>query len=122
MPQRSGRRPHERVRQRSQAIPTPSVRTGFVRDLYVTLVQPPKTDGAAAVIGFYVQPMIVWMWIGLGLMAIGTLLALFPGRRRRPTSPTSVASHVDGSHEALDGTASTPNRPGATDELLGARS
>ena len=111
-----------RYASRGQAIPTPSVRTGFVRDLYVTLVQPPKTDGAAAVIGFYVQPMIVWMWIGLGLMAIGTLLALFPGRRRRPTSPTSVASHVDGSHEALDGTASTPNRPGATDELLGARS
>ncbi len=87
-----------RFAERGQAVPTPSVRTGFIRDLYVTLVQPPAADGGTAVIGFYVQPMIVWLWIGLGLMGIGTLLALFPGRRRRTTSPTSV---VDGSHEAI---------------------
>jgi cytochrome c-type biogenesis protein CcmF len=88
-----------RFAERGQSIPTPSVRTGFVRDLYVTLVQQPVDANDRAVIGFYVQPMIVWMWIGLGLMGVGTLLALFPGRRRRATSPTSVP---DGSHESID--------------------
>jgi cytochrome c-type biogenesis protein CcmF len=40
-----------------------------------------------------VQPLIVWMWIGGLLMAFGTVLAAFPGRRRRlPTQPTSALS------------------------------
>ena len=35
--------------------------------------------------------MILWLWIGGLMMAIGTLLAAFPGtRRRRPTDPVSA--------------------------------
>ena len=104
-----------RYAERGQAIPTPSVRTGFVRDLYVTLVQQPTAAGGTAVIGFYIQPMILWMWIGLGLMGIGTLLALFPGRRRRATSPTSVA---DGSHESI--TAAPPSPASQDTTMIGA--
>jgi cytochrome c-type biogenesis protein CcmF len=33
--------------------------------------------------------LLLWLWIGGGLMALGTVLAAFPGRRRKPTSPTS---------------------------------
>jgi cytochrome c-type biogenesis protein CcmF len=40
------------------------------------------------------------MWIGAGLMAIGTILAAFPGkRRRRPTDPTSAPVPVDPAEE-----------------------
>ena len=36
--------------------------------------------------------MILWLWIGGAVMAIGTMLAAFPGaRRRRPTDPVSRA-------------------------------
>jgi cytochrome c-type biogenesis protein CcmF len=35
----------------------------------------------------------MWMWIGGGMMALGTLLALFPGRRRRPTD--AVSARID---------------------------
>ena len=39
----------------------------------------------------FVKPMILWLWIGGAVMAIGTLLAAFPGsRRRRPTDPVSA--------------------------------
>ena len=39
----------------------------------------------------FVKPLILWLWIGGGLMAVGTLLAAFPGRRRRrPTDPVSA--------------------------------
>ena len=37
-----------------------------------------------------VQPLIVWLWIGGGVMAIGSLMAIFPGKRRVPTSPVSL--------------------------------
>ena len=43
----------------------------------------------------FVKPLILWLWIGGAVMAIGTLLAAFPGsRRRRPTDPVSAL--VDG--------------------------
>ena len=37
-----------------------------------------------------VQPMIVWLWAGGAVMAIGSVLAAFPGRRRRGTEPVSA--------------------------------
>lgn len=74
-----------------QNIGTPSVRTGLVKDLYLTLEPPVQPDGDTARIKVFIKPMILWMWIGAGLMALGTVLALFPGhRRRRPTDPVSA--------------------------------
>ena len=43
-------------------------------------------------IGLYLQPMTLWLWIGGAIIAIGTLLAALPGRRRRPTDPSTVAT------------------------------
>jgi cytochrome c-type biogenesis protein CcmF len=34
--------------------------------------------------------MVMWLWIGGGLMGVGTLLSAFPGRRRKPTDATSA--------------------------------
>ena len=36
------------------------------------------------------QPLVMWLWIGGGVIALGTALAAFPGRRRRPTQPVSA--------------------------------
>jgi cytochrome c-type biogenesis protein CcmF len=33
--------------------------------------------------------MVIWLWIGGGLMALGTAFAAFPGRRRNPLDPVS---------------------------------
>ncbi|MDP9403771.1 MAG: heme lyase CcmF/NrfE family subunit, partial [Actinomycetota bacterium] len=67
----------------TQAIGTPSVRTGLREDVYLTLVAAPRGPGGEAVVGVVVQPLVVWLWIGGGLMAVGTLMAAVPGRRRR---------------------------------------
>jgi cytochrome c-type biogenesis protein CcmF len=71
-------------------IGTPSVKTGFVKDIYLTLEPPVKVSSNAAKIKVFIKPMILWLWIGGGLMGIGTLLSVFPGKRRRPTDPTSA--------------------------------
>jgi cytochrome c-type biogenesis protein CcmF len=75
------------------AIGTPSVRTGFLRDVYLTLVSSPTGAGAGRVtIGVAVNPMIVWLWIGGGVLVLGTALALVPGpRRRRSPGPEPIA-------------------------------
>jgi cytochrome c-type biogenesis protein CcmF len=70
-----------------QPIGTPSVAWGLRQDIYLTLAQAPAAAGGAARIGVAVEPLASWLWIGGGIMAVGTALALVPGRRRRPTQP-----------------------------------
>jgi cytochrome c-type biogenesis protein CcmF len=68
----------------TSAIGTPSVRTGLREDVYLTLVSAPSGDAAGRVtIGVAVNPMVVWLWIGGGVVVLGTVLALVPGPRRR---------------------------------------
>ncbi len=68
----------------TSAIGTPSVRTGLLRDVYLTLVSSP-TDGGRITLGVAVNPMVVWLWIGGGFLVVGTAIALLPVlRRRRP--------------------------------------
>jgi cytochrome c-type biogenesis protein CcmF len=72
-------------------VATPSVRTGLTKDVYLTLERGAEPGGEQATIRVFVKPMILWLWIGGGLMALGTLLAAFPTRRhRRPTDPVSA--------------------------------
>jgi cytochrome c-type biogenesis protein CcmF len=74
-----------------QDIGTPSVRTGLTKDVYLTLDPGAVAGGETATIRVFVKPMILWLWIGGLVMAIGTLLAAFPGSRRRvPTDPVSA--------------------------------
>jgi cytochrome c-type biogenesis protein CcmF len=73
------------------AIGTPSVKVGLKEDVYLTLVQAPDAPGGPATINVVVQPLVNWLWIGGALMAFGTLLAAWPGRKRRlPTAPASA--------------------------------
>jgi cytochrome c-type biogenesis protein CcmF len=83
-------------------IPTPSVKTGFASDVYLTLVRGGRPGDTEATVKLYVKPMIIWLWIGGGLMALGTVLSGFPGsRRRRPTDPVSAPAvrEAASSHE-----------------------
>jgi cytochrome c-type biogenesis protein CcmF len=77
---------------RGASVPTPSVRTGFTKDIYLTLGDPaPQDDDDPARISVSIKPMILWLWVGGLLMAAGTVLAAFPGkRRRRATDPVSA--------------------------------
>jgi cytochrome c-type biogenesis protein CcmF len=65
----------------SSGIGTPSVHTGVVRDVYLTLVSSPTETGQVT-LRVQINPMVLWLWIGGGIMALGTVLALLPARRR----------------------------------------
>ncbi|HEX4978678.1 MAG TPA: heme lyase CcmF/NrfE family subunit [Acidimicrobiales bacterium] len=87
-----------------QAIGTPSVRTGVFEDVYLTLIDAPRDAADAAVIGVARQPMVVWLWVGGVTMALGTVLAAVPGRRRRrPTAPVSAPVPGDDDVRAREG-------------------
>jgi cytochrome c-type biogenesis protein CcmF len=84
-----------RFTQMGMDIGTPSVKTGLRYDIYLTLENAASADATEARIKVFVKPMILWLWIGGGLVAIGTLLAAFPGKRRKPTLPTSAPTVID---------------------------
>ena len=71
-------------------IGTPSVKSSLKEDLYLTLEPPVKPSEDTARIKVFMKPLIMWLWIGGLMMGVGTVLAAFPGRRRRPTDPTSA--------------------------------
>jgi cytochrome c-type biogenesis protein CcmF len=68
----------------TSAIGTPSVRSTPVEDLYLTLVSSPN-DAGTITVGVFINPMVVWLWTGGGVMVAGTLLAAWPKRRRSAT-------------------------------------
>jgi cytochrome c-type biogenesis protein CcmF len=74
----------------NQMIGTPSVRTTPTHDVALTLLSLPDGDATGVTLRVTVQPLIVWLWIGGVVMAAGTVLAAFPGRRRNPLDPVSA--------------------------------
>lgn len=74
----------------SQTIGTPSVRSTLTDDVALSLIKVPEGDVTSITLRVTIQPLIIWLWIGGGVMAFGTLLAVFPGRRRNPIDPVSA--------------------------------
>jgi cytochrome c-type biogenesis protein CcmF len=79
----------------NQTIGTPSVRSTFTDDVALSVIDIKDGDNGSVTIRVTVQPLIIWLWIGGGVMAFGTLLAVFPGRRRNPLDAVSAPLSVE---------------------------
>jgi cytochrome c-type biogenesis protein CcmF len=80
-------------------IGIPSVRSTAFDDIALSVQQFPQ-DSPDVVLRVTIQPLIVWLWIGGLIMAMGTVLAVVPGRRRQPTMPVSARLPDDREPEA----------------------
>jgi hypothetical protein len=76
--------------------------------VYLTLATTPTASGAAT-IGIIIEPLVSWVWVGGGVIVAGSVLAAFPGRRRRPTQPASALLADDEPLDAPSG-ADDPSR------------
>jgi cytochrome c-type biogenesis protein CcmF len=74
----------------SQVVGTPSVRSTPVSDVYLSLLTMPGDPGGPISLRVIIEPMVAWIWFGGGVIFVGSFLAAFPGRRRRPTDPASA--------------------------------
>ncbi len=92
-------------RQTGQTVPTPSVRSGFTEDVFLVLASLPSPSSNAIDLRIIVRPLVAWIWAGGILMAIGTVLALFRGTRRRSPEPAR-AEPTEGSPAGLSDTIS----------------
>ena len=75
---------------RGQVVGHPATLSSPRRDLQLSVVRLPADTGGNLVLRVTVQPLVLWLWVGGAVMLVGIVLAAFPGRRRRPTDPTSA--------------------------------
>ena len=82
----------------SSTIGIPSVRSTWRDDVALSVVSFPEGEASVdqVVLRVTVQPMVVWLWIGGIVIALGTALSLVPSRgsRRIPESVPQEASLV----------------------------
>lgn len=93
-----------RYRAGGMTIGTPSVRVGPDNDVYLAMTKSPDEETGAIGLRVIIQPMVVWLWIGGGVMVVGTALSLFPGRRRNPLDPVSAPVAVGDARSGGAGT------------------
>lgn len=63
-----------------QSVTTPGLRSNPVDDLYVILVDWLPVSSEGATFKIYRNPLVCWLWIGTGVLILGSLLALWPKR------------------------------------------
>lgn len=73
--------------QLQQSIGTPSVRTGLTADAYLVLTEI-DADASVATVRLAINPLVLWLWVSVGVMVLGAVLAGWPRRRRPSTAPT----------------------------------
>ncbi|MYE76745.1 MAG: heme lyase CcmF/NrfE family subunit, partial [Acidimicrobiaceae bacterium] len=79
----------------SQTIGIPSVRSTLRDDVALAVLQFPEEAGADRVIlRVTVQPLVVWLWLGGIVMALGTALSLVPSRSKRREPAEAVAEEA----------------------------
>jgi cytochrome c-type biogenesis protein CcmF len=62
-------------------IATPTVRTALGEDLYVTLLAY-DPDSRTVTLHLFVNPLVVWIWVGGAIVALGAAFAVWPESRR----------------------------------------
>ncbi len=84
--------PEKRIyRVQTMPMTEAAIRTGLVKDLYVSLGEP--VEGGAWIVRLYVKPFVDWIWGGCVLMALGGLLAATDRRyRQRKTAQETTSS------------------------------
>jgi len=74
----------------TEAVGTPAIDSSARDDVYLTIAALPTTAGGAVTLAVTVQPLVMWLWVGAGIVVVGAVLAAVPGRRRRATDPVSA--------------------------------
>jgi cytochrome c-type biogenesis protein CcmF len=59
-----------------------AIHTTLKEDLYVILA---GYDEESATFKVLVNPLVIWLWIGGGVMTIGTIIVMLPDRKKRKT-------------------------------------
>jgi cytochrome c-type biogenesis protein CcmF len=69
----------------NEAVPSPAVRSTPAQDFYMEIASTPNVGNGPVALAVYVEPLVMWLWIGGLLVVGGAVVSMVPsGRRRRP--------------------------------------
>jgi cytochrome c-type biogenesis protein CcmF len=66
----------------NQSMTIPAVRSTFEDDLYVLLIDWREINTDSATFKVYHNPLVKWLWLGSGMFVIGTLVAVWPDKKK----------------------------------------
>jgi cytochrome c-type biogenesis protein CcmF len=70
-----------------EPIGTPSIRWGAFKDLYASVLGFEGENGERATFRFFLNPGVMWLWVGGVVMVLGGVVAAWPERGRRLVAP-----------------------------------
>ncbi|HUP58933.1 MAG TPA: cytochrome c-type biogenesis CcmF C-terminal domain-containing protein [Thermoanaerobaculia bacterium] len=73
-----------------EPIGSPDVLTRWDEDLYLSIMSIDPSTGRLGLMAI-VNPLVGWIWISTGILALGGLLAMFPASRRRELEAAASA-------------------------------
>jgi cytochrome c-type biogenesis protein CcmF len=65
------------------AVTHPGLKSNLAVDLYAILVDWQPISGDEATFRVFYNPLVSWLWIGAGVLTVGTLVALLPESLQR---------------------------------------
>jgi cytochrome c-type biogenesis protein CcmF len=71
----------------NEPIGTPSIDYGVFRDLYSSVI---GFDRDRATFRLFLNPGVIWLWVGGFVVALGGLVAAWPSRRRFAPLPSAA--------------------------------
>ncbi|MEZ5245354.1 MAG: heme lyase CcmF/NrfE family subunit [Acidimicrobiales bacterium] len=105
-----------------QRVGIASVRSTVFDDVALSVDSFPVDDAGVStgqvVIRVTIQPLVVWLWIGGLIMAVGTLLAVVPGKRRNPIMPVSAPLPGSGVLASGSSEPESPDTESPVEELV----
>jgi len=69
------------------AIATPTVMTSVGEDFYLTLLAYDPDTGAVT-LRLFINPLVVWIWVGGAVVVLGAGFAIWPGGRAAASAAT----------------------------------
>jgi cytochrome c-type biogenesis protein CcmF len=86
-----------------EAVVSPAVRSTPAQDVYLTLASTPSGGKGPIALSVYVEPLVMWLWLGGLTVVSGAVLSLVPSRgRRHRTSEPERAREVQGPAGTID--------------------
>jgi cytochrome c-type biogenesis protein CcmF len=97
--------PERRLYQASQQPTTEvAIHHRLNEDIYLVFAGMAE-DSGRAVIQVYINPLVMWVWIGSGVLVLGTLIALVPSRTPQAAAPVRRRRRRKQQEEEVDSVA-----------------
>lgn len=77
-----------------EPIVTPAVHEKLNGDLYFSLIEVGRGDGSTVIVRLIHQPYQIWLWFAAPVIALGTLISLWPQRKQERAAAALPSSDV----------------------------